>query len=255
MWNVEQYLKFSDGRSRPFFDLLAQVRLERAESIADLGCGTGNLTRTLCDRWPAAQVVGIDNSASMLEQAKSVAISGRLEFLEADIAEWRAECPLELIVSNAALQWVAHHDKLLSRLAEMLSPARTLAVQMPHRFESPSQAAIEEAVAQPRWAARLRGVGLHRESVMPLTWYVQRLLELGMQVDAWETTYVHVLTGENPVVEWFKGSALRPLLARLNPDEQQDFLADVGRRLRAAFPPTGGVTLFPFPRLFFVATR
>jgi trans-aconitate 2-methyltransferase len=255
MWDAGQYLKFAGERSRPFFDLVSQVRLDRAGCIADLGCGPGHLTRTLCDRWPEARITGVDNSAEMLKQAAAVVIPGRLEFLEADIAEWRSDRPLDLIVSNAALHWISDHGSLLARLVGMLSPTGTLAVQMPHRFESPSQAAIEETAADPRWSAALAGVGLHRESVMPVEWYARRLHELGMRVNAWETTYVHVLKGENPVVEWFKGSALRPLLARLNPDEQTEFLADLGVRLRVSYPAKDGVTLFTFPRLFFVAER
>src|SRR5262245_29564605 len=126
MWDAGQYLKFSDERSRPFFDLLGQVRLDRAEFIADLGCGTGHLTRTLLDRWPAARELGVDNSVSMLEQAKSVALPGRLELQEADIAGWRADRPIDLIVSNAALHWISDHSSLLARLIGMLSPEGVL---------------------------------------------------------------------------------------------------------------------------------
>ncbi len=254
MWDAQQYLKYSDERSRPFFDLLARVRRERADSIADLGCGPGNLTRTLAERWPTARLLGVDNSLEMLQQARPRAIPGRLDFVQADIASWSPEKAVDLIFSNAALQWVSGHEALLPRLAGMLAPDGTLAVQMPYHFQNPAHLVIEETKADPRWRPALEGVGLHQKSVLPLVWYVERLHDLGFTVDAWQTTYVHVLSGENPVLEWFKGSALRPLLSRLAPEARVEFLHELGARLRAAYPARGGITLLPFPRLFFVAT-
>jgi trans-aconitate 2-methyltransferase len=255
VWDATEYLKFSDARSRPFADLLAQVRRTEAGFIADLGCGTGNLTRTLLERWPAARVVGIDSSPEMLAKAMPLAIPGRLDFVQADIASWNPSEPVDLVVSNAVLHWVGDHSGLLSRLAAMLAAGGTLAVQMPSRFETPSQAAIEETAADPRWASSLKGAGLRRDSVMPLPWYVQRLHDLGFNVNAWETTYLHVLTGENPVLDWLKGTALRPLLQRLQPALVDGFLRLLGSRLKTAYPSHGSVTFFPFPRLFLVATR
>jgi trans-aconitate 2-methyltransferase len=254
MWDAEQYLKYSEERSRPFFDLLARVRREQADRIADLGCGPGNLTRTLSERWPAARVVGIDSSPEMLQQAERWSIPGRLEFVQADLASWSPEEPVDLIVSNAVLQWVSDHEIVLARLANLLAPGGTLAVQMPYHFQNPAHLAIEETKADPRWSATLQGVGLHPQSVLPLVWYVERLHELGFVVDAWQTTYLHVLTGENPVLEWFKGTALRPLLNQLTPQTEEAFLHELGGRLKAAYPARGRVTLLPFPRLFFVAT-
>jgi trans-aconitate 2-methyltransferase len=255
MWDAAEYLKFEQERARPFVDLLARVRRERAGTIVDLGCGTGHLTRTLAERWPDAVVIGVDNSPQMLEKARPLEQAGRLDFVLADVAAWSPSGPVDLIVSNAALHWVADHAGLLARLTGMLAPGGTLAVQMPNRFHTPAQAAIEATSADPRWAARLQGVGLHRESVQALLWYVRRLHELGFTVDAWETTYVHVLTGEAPVVKWLEGTGLRPLLAALGPDEAEEFRRALAVRLEAAYPPDTGVTLFPFPRLFFVATR
>ncbi len=255
MWDARQYLKYADERSRPFFDLLARVRLERADLIADLGCGPGNLTNALAERWPSARVIGVDNSPEMLEQAKPLAMRGRVDFVQADIRSWSPAKPVDLVVSNAALQWVENHDVLLARLVRMLAPAGVLAVQMPYHFENPAHLAIEQTKADPRWSALLSRVGLHQKSVSPLAWYVERLHDLGFVVDAWQTTYIHVLTGENPVLEWFKGTALRPLLKRLAPPDQDEFLLDLGRRLEAAYQARGGVTLLPFPRLFFVATK
>lgn len=254
MWDAAQYLKYSDERSRPFFDLLARVNKENAGLIVDLGCGPGNLTRTLVDRWPLARVVGVDNSVEMLEQAKPLAIPGRLEFVQADVTSWTPGNPIDLIVSNAAFQWVGDHEALLGRLVNMLAPGGMLAVQMPYHFQNPAHLAIEEVKTDPRWSALLKGVGLHQQSVMPIAWYVERLYDLGVAVDAWQTTYIHVLTGDNPVLEWFKGSALRPLIKKLDPQQEREFLDVLGERLRVAYPPRGNVTLLPFPRLFFVAT-
>jgi trans-aconitate 2-methyltransferase len=254
MWDPGQYLKYAEERSRPFFDLLARVGIEQAAFMADLGCGPGNLTQTLAERWPSARVLGVDSSPEMLRRAEALSIPGRLEFVQADISSWSPAEPLDLIVSNAALHWVSDHESLLARLRKMLAPKGTLAVQLPYHFESPAHLAIEEIKADPRWKAELQGVGLHQDSVRPLVWYVERLLALGFTVDAWQTTYVHVLTGTNPVLEWFKGTALRPLLDRLPAEAHDGFLAELGKRLRAAFPARGNVTLLPFTRLFFVAT-
>jgi trans-aconitate 2-methyltransferase len=254
MWDAGQYLKFSEERSRPFADLLSQVRKEEVRFIADLGCGTGSLTRTLAERWPSARVVGVDSSPEMLAQAMPLVVPGKLEFVQADLAHWSPGEPVDLLVSNAALQWVSDHDAVLSRLAGVLTPSGTLAVQMPNRFQTPTQTAIEETAADPRWASSLKGVGLHRESVLPISSYVHCLHDLGFRVNAWETTYIHVLSGEDPVLEWLKGTGLRPLLGRLGPEERNEFLRALGSRLKADYPPRGNITLFPMPRLFFVAS-
>ncbi|WP_088260005.1 methyltransferase domain-containing protein [Fimbriiglobus ruber] len=255
MWDAATYLKFSDERSRPFADLMSQVRTAEPEWIIDLGCGTGALAKTLSERWPGARVVGVDSSKEMLSQATPLAIPGRLEYEQADIATWSTQRPLDLVVSNAALQWVNDHDGVLTRLAKMLVPGGTLAVQMPDRSHTPSQVAVEDAVADPRWSSTLQNVGLHRKSVEPLAWYVHHLHDLGFKVNAWETTYYHILTGENPVLEWLKGTALRPLLACLRGEQTEEFLRVLGSRLKDAYPAREGITVFPMPRVFFVATR
>jgi trans-aconitate 2-methyltransferase len=258
MWNADEYLKFSSDRARPFADLLAQIStnsVNSVESIVDLGCGTGHLTRSMAERWPKARVIGVDRSAEMLAKAEPLAIPGRLEFVQEEIADWSAPRPVDLMVSNAALHWVDDHESLLTRLSQMLSPNGTLAVQMPNRFQGPMQAAIDALVADSRWATQLHGVGLHRESVRPILWYVRLLHGLGLAVNAWETTYVHVLTGENPVLEWIKGTGLRPILAALDAANSAQFLAELGLRVKSIYPPTGDVTFFSMPRLFFVARR
>jgi trans-aconitate 2-methyltransferase len=144
---------------------------------------------------------------------------------------------------------------LLDRLVAMLAPAGALAVQMPGNMRAASHRAIYGTAAEPRFAERLSGVGLHRDSVQPAAWYAERLVELGLSVDAWETTYIHVLSGENPVLEWLRGTALRPVLAALPADEADQFEQALAARLAEAYPPRGGVTLFPMSRVFFVATK
>jgi trans-aconitate 2-methyltransferase len=255
MWNADEYLRFSAERARPFADLMAQVTMEEVESVVDLGCGPGHLTRGLADRWPKAHVLGVDRSTEMLAKAMPLTIPGRLEFVQAEIADWSTDKPVDLIVSNAALHWVDDHETLLPRLVGMLSNRGTLAVQMPNRFHGPVQTAIDEVAADPRWKDRLKGVGLHRESVRPIVWYAGLLHGLGLTVNAWETTCVHVLRGENPVLEWIKGTGLRPILSNLDEPLAGQFLSDLGPRLKAIYPPTGDVTFFPMPRLFFVAER
>jgi trans-aconitate 2-methyltransferase len=255
MWDPTQYLKFTNERSRPFFDLLAQVQCEAPKSIVDLGCGPGTLTKTLVERWPMAKVVGMDYSREMLEQAKTLSVLGRLEFVEGDIGRWSPSAPVELIVSNAAFQWVGDHERLLARLFDMLTNDGTLAAQIPCRFDGPSYAAIAATVANPQWASRLQGLGLKPESVKSIDWYVHQLHGLGFDVNAWETTYIHVLRGENPILEWMRGTALRPYLSKLDAAEAAEFERDLGGRLRQAFPERNGLTLFQFPRLFFVATK
>jgi len=255
MWDVGRFLKFEAERTRPYWDLMARVAGNAPGRIVDLGCGPGNLTRLLAERWPEAHVTGVDSSAEMLQAAGQLAVPGRLEFASGDLAQWMPPHPVDLVVSNSAWQWVPDHEQLIEHTLKMLTPQGTLAVQMPCRFGTSSQTVIDEVAADPRWAQRLQGIGLHRKSVHPVTWYAEHLCRRGWNVDAWETTYWHALTGENPVLDWLRGTALRPLLALLNKAEQPAFLASLGEKLRAAYPPCGRVTFFPMPRLFFVAER
>jgi trans-aconitate 2-methyltransferase len=254
MWDPNQYARFARERARPFHDLLAQVTLAEVRNAADLGCGPGELTRTLAERWPSASVVGVDNSPEMLTRAQEHVLPGQLRFEQGDLASWRSPVPLELLVSNAALQWVGDHDRVLAGWVGMLAPGGVLAVQVPYRFHSLTQDTLDAAVKDRRWAERLRGVGLLRDCVRPLPYYVHCLQNLGLEVNAWKTTYHHLLTGENPVLEWFKGTALRPVLAALAPEEVPAFLKAAGDRLREVHPPRYGFTALPFTRLFLVGT-
>jgi trans-aconitate 2-methyltransferase len=255
MWDAERYARFAGEYSRPFFDLLARIAREDLGTVVDLGCGPGDLTRVLAERWPDATVLGLDSCADMLARARSGPALPRLTFVQADISTWRPVGPVDLLVSNAALQWVPGHERLLPRLAGMLAPGGVLAIQMPDHFAMPVSRAIAEAVNDMRWRSALEGVGLQPDTVQPLSWYVTALRGLGLAVDAWETTYLRVWAGDNPVLEWMKATALRPMLRRLGPDEAEAFLKAAGERFRAYYPKTGEVTLVPAKRMFFVATR
>jgi trans-aconitate 2-methyltransferase len=254
MWDVDQYERFRRERARPFEDLLARVHPARVERAVDLGCGTGELTATICERWPEVRVTGVDTSPEMLAKASERAIPGRLAFENADAAAWRPDGPVDLVLSNAALHWVPDHARLIPRLAGMLAPGGVLAVQMPNNFDAPSHRLVGEVQRDPRWSGRLAGI--ERDGIVQKAgWYAHALLECGLEVDAWETTYVHVLPGREAVLEWLKGTTLRPVLARLDEAARGDFLGELGARLARAYTERPYGTLLPFRRLFFVATR
>ena len=237
-WDPAQYGKYRGERARPFFDLLARVPDRPYARIADLGCGTGELTRALAERWPSARVVGVDTSPEMLAAARP--IPGRLDFLQGDLARGEPAGNFDLLVSNAALQWVPGHDVLVPALARRTS---VLAVQLPAHDDSPAHRALVD-LAGP--------LPIRTE---PLADYVRWLRREGFEVDAWETVYGHVLADVAAVVEWMKGTALRPILATLDVPGQAAFLADYARRLEGKFDDVQGGLLFPFRRRFFVAAR
>jgi len=247
----KQYAQFSDERSRPFWDLIARVPLKAFREVVDLGCGTGDLTRSIAERWPAARVLGLDSSARMLAGAGAFAEPGRLEFAVGDIADYAH--PADLIFSNAALHWLDSHSSLIPRLAGLVRSGGTLAVQMPSNFDQPSHVLMEETAHDGTWADKL--LAWQQLRVKPLGWYVDLLLDLGFSVDAWETVYYFLLQGENPILEWVNGTSLQPVLALLDEKEQGPFNDAYAKRLRKAYPASAAGTLFPFKRIFFVANR
>ena len=246
-----QYARFSDERSRPFFNLLERVPQRPFRSIVDLGCGGGELTVALAQRWPEARVVGLDNSPQMLAKSGAHAIPGRLSFAEQDVEGYDA--PADLIFSNATLQWLGNHEGLFPRLASLVNPGGVFAVQMPFSHVQRSHLLMEDTARDGPWAGRL--ADWQRFQVQPLAWYVELLMGLGFSVDAWETTYYFVLQGDDPVLEWVKGTSLQPILTRLDDDERADFMARYAAKLREAYPPTPQGTIYPFQRIFFVASR
>ncbi len=261
MWDPVQYLNFADQRSRPFFDLVARIRAEAPGYVVDLGCGPGQLTATLADRWPDAEVAGIDSSAEMIESAgrlltdrAAAGSAGQLAFRLGDVADWQPDRPADVIVSNAVLQWVPGHLELLPRWAGDLAPAGWLAFQLPGNFDQPSHAILRELASSERWRDELADVQLNRQAADPGR-YVDLLAGHGLEVDAWETTYLHVLAGPDPVTEWYKGTGLRPVLSRLTPADAAEFLAAYGARARTAYPAASYGTVLPFRRVFVVAHK
>ncbi len=225
----------------------------RCDGSSTSGCGAGELTRAIADRWPAARVTGLDSSPEMLARAYDQALPNRLDFVEGDIEAYAD--PVDLIFANAALQWVDDHPALFPRLVALVNPGGVLAVQMPFSHVLPSHELLEETVRGGPWAAKL--AHWHRFAVQPLAWYVELLLGfgLGFEVDAWETTYYFVLPGEDPVLEWVKGTSLQPILTLLDEGERDAFTSIYGAKLRAAYPRTQAGTVYPFRRVFFVASR
>jgi trans-aconitate 2-methyltransferase len=252
-WDPGQYLRFGDERGRPFADLLARVDVAAPGYVVDLGCGPGNLTALLAERWPRARVLGVDNSPEMIAAARAGA-AGRLSFTLADIRDWQPDQPADVFVCNAVLQWVPDHLHLLTRWAGLLAPGGCLAVQLPGNFDQPSHAILADLARSDRWRSLLADVSLNRQAEDPAA-YLDLLARAGCQVDAWETTYLHVLRGDDPVLEWYKGTGLRPVLGALTPQRTAEFLAEYAARARDAYPPQPYGTVLPFRRVFVVATR
>jgi trans-aconitate 2-methyltransferase len=254
MWDPGQYDRFSDERSRPFFDLVGSINAGDPRRVTDLGCGTGTLTAALLRRWPEAVIEGIDSSPDMIALSAAQAVPGRLTFRCDDLRRWRPPQPVDVIVSNAALQWVPGHLDLLPALVASLAPGGWLAFQVPGNFDSPSHSELARLQRSERWRDRLGGL-VERLGSRPPAEYLERLLGLGCSVQAWETTYLHVLEGPDPVLAWTKGTALRPTLAALGAPEREEFLGEYAAALRAAYPPQASGTVYPFRRVFVVAQK
>src|ERR1700724_532013 len=250
MWDATQYLRFGGERTRPFIDLLARVGAELPEYVVDRGCGPGNLTVLLTERWPSAAVCGVDSSPQMVEAARELVAAAAprstgssltshapgLKVMLDDVRHWEPQSLPDVIISNAVLQWVPGHRELVVRWADWLADDGWLSFQVPGNFDQPSHAILRELAASARWRPLLRDVELNRQSADPAG-YAELLATAGCEVDAWETTNVHIQTGDDPVLEWYQGTGLRPVLAALDTDRAGDFLAEYGTRLREAYPP------------------
>jgi trans-aconitate 2-methyltransferase len=256
-WDPALYLKFGDERLRPGFELLARVGELPPGPLYELGCGTGVHARAIAQRWPNRRLMAIDRSAEML--ANAAAEPSPIEWVEGDIATWSAPAPGALIFSNATLQWLGEHEKLFPRLLRQLVPGGVLAVQMPRNFDQESHRLMRETATEGPWAKRLAPVlgsvtFLRAEPVMPPEAYYDLLAPLTPHLDLWETEYLQALAGEDAVLEWVRGTALRPVLDALQADHRAAFTAAYGAKLRQAYPRRGdGKTLFPFRRLFLIA--
>ncbi|OJF12862.1 trans-aconitate 2-methyltransferase [Couchioplanes caeruleus] len=253
MWDPAAYHRFGNERSRPFADLMARVGAEHPRAVADLGCGTGELTETLAERWPRARVAGLDSSAEMI--ATAGARGGRAEFRLGDLAQWRPDPDTDVVVTNAALQWVPGHGEMLSRWIRTLPPGAWLALQVPGNFDAHSHRLLRE-VARSRPYAAVLGDLVREAPVDDAAGYANRLLAEGARVDAWETTYVHLLSAagdDHPVLRWMEGTALRPVKAALDGTAWRAFRATLGAKLAAVYPTRSGMVAFPFRRIFVVA--
>ena len=244
-WDPHRYLTYADERGRPFVELLARVGATAPRTVVDLGCGPGNLTALLADRWPGADVVGIDSSAEMV----AAATDERVRFEVGDLRSWTG--PADVVVSNATLQWVPGHLDLLPRLVSSVTPGGWLAFQVPGNFDEPSHTIRAELAAEEPYAAHTDGVAVPA-SHDPAD-YLDALAGLGCRVDAWETTYLHVLTGPDPVFTWVSGTGARPTLQALPDDLRPAFEAEFKRRLAAAYPEQAYGVVLPFRRVFVVA--
>ncbi|TNB72613.1 trans-aconitate 2-methyltransferase [Arthrobacter sp. BB-1] len=255
-WDPAKYVQFGDYRDRPFFDLTGRIHADRPVQVVDLGCGPGNLTATLADRWPDAEVVGLDSSEEMLARAAGRAEGNpALRFELADISEWKPSGETDVVVSNAALQWVPGHQDLMRTWLDALRPGAWFALQVPGNFNAPSHALLRELAGSQRWEPKLGGVLRGGESVGEPAEYLRLMLDAGFSADAWETTYLQVLPGEDAVLEWVRGTAMRPVLAALSPGEGAEFEAEYAALLRDAYPQSGHGTVYPFRRIFAVGCR
>lgn len=258
-WDPDQYSRFSDHRLRPAIELLNRVPLKSPKVIYDLGCGPGNIAEIIAARWPEAKVCGVDNSPEMLEQAKKR--TTQIQWLQADATTWVPKDTPDLVYSNAALHWVDDHRTLLPRLVDILAPGGCLAVQMPLSWGEPSHRLMRETLAD----GGVEGAALGTEDLrraVARNWvesaetYYDLLVENTQSLDIWETEYLQILEGDNPVLEWVKGTGLRPIFNGLEKAERQIFLDEYSLRLRKAYPTRkDGRTLYPFRRLFIVAVR
>jgi len=253
-WSAAQYVKFEDERTRPVRDLLAAVPTANAARAVDLGCGPGNSTAVLLERYPGAFVCGVDSSVDMLDEARRRLPA--VAFEQADIVSWHPQATWDVILANAVLQWLPDHASLLPRLADLLTGDGSLAIQMPDNLREPSHVLMRAIGRSGPWAAKLASATEARPDLGTASWYYGLLRPACSRVDVWRTVYHHPLAGAAAIVEWFKGSALRPFLAPLADDEQEAFLLRYRVALAEAYPvQTDGTALLAFPRLFIVATR
>jgi trans-aconitate 2-methyltransferase len=263
-WDPDVYNRYADERGRPFLELLSRVRVDAAADVVDLGCGPGSLTALLGSRWPEADVTGVDSSAEMIAAAGSPGSerpgserpgSERLRFVVGDLALWEPAGEVDVVVANAALHWVPGHVDLLARFASWLRPGGALAFQVPDNFTEPSHTLLHDLRVSPRWRERLgdgadRSAGVERPDR-----YLRALVDAGLDPDVWQTEYLHVLPGDDAVLDWVRGTALRPVLSVLDSAEQEEFVGSYAEALRAAYPRDAFGTVFSFRRTFAVAHR
>ena len=256
-WQPDQYLRFDDERTRPCRDLAAQVRLDKVESVIDLGCGPGNSTAVLTERWPGAGITGLDSSLEMLERARQS--NPQHNWLHGDIAQWAQTNggAYDVVFSNAALHWVKNHSRVFPQLLERVKAGGALAVQMPANKSETAQSAMRDVASSAQWRAKFSRAQIEEWHVHEVGFYYDLLINAVSHVNIWYTTYTHVLPGVESITQWYKGSSLKPFLDVLtNAEEQNRFLQDFTDTIRSAYPvQSDGRVLFAFRRLFLVAGR
>lgn len=253
-WSAKEYLRFEDQRMRPARDLLSAVPDHRVGVAIDLGCGPGNSTGLLVERFAGADVSGLDSSPAMLQRAAEAL--PEVSFAQGDISRWWPDRRYDLIFANAVLQWLPGHATLLPRLAGFLSDGGSLAIQMPDNLDEPCHIAMQETAREGGWSSIQDAAAAERTEILSAREYYRVLTPGCRRVDVWRTVYHHPLEGAGEIVEWFKSSGLRPYLKLLAGSDRADFLAAYLRRIREAYPTVhGGKVLLSFPRLFIVATR
>jgi trans-aconitate 2-methyltransferase len=253
-WSAEQYLKFEDARTRPSRDLLAQIPLAEARRVVDIGCGPGNSTELLVRRWPQAEVIGVDTSADMLRQARE-RLPGRT-FIEANVAHWVPPENTDVLFANAIFQWVPGHLRQLQRLLGVLTPGGVLAVQMPDNLDEPAHVLMREVALLEPWRTTLAETARLRDVLPKPGVYYDALGALCSRLEIWQTIYNHVLDDTAAIVEWVKGTGLRPFVDPLDPPERKAYLAEYTARIASSYlPQADGKVLLRFPRIFIVAVR
>jgi trans-aconitate 2-methyltransferase len=252
-WDPAQYGRYSHERSRPFFDLVGQVTAIEPARVVDLGCGPGELTASLAQRWPRAAVAGIDSSPEMISQAAQHG-GAPVDFTLGHAEDFSAS-GVDVLISNALLQWVPTHCELLNQWAAELNPDGWLAFQVPANFSAPSHQLMRDVAGSPRWRDQLAGVLRLHDAVGTPAEYLDLLVTAGLSVNAWQTNYLHILTGPDPVLEWVKGTGLRPILQVLSAVEADEFSAEYKAKLKAAYPEYPYGTVLSYRRTFVVAHK
>lgn len=257
-WSPESYLSFSDYRTRPAIDLLSRIKIENPSSIIDVGCGAGNVTAILRQRWKYAEISAIDNSPSMLAHAGAKFSTQQINWKLEDINEWSLKKKykkFDVVFSNAALHWIGGHKDLFPRLINRVNSGGVLAVQMPNNFSAPSHTILLQTISDGPWAELLQDV----VKVRPVAWpaaYKGWLHPYAKNVEVWEKQYIQHFEGEDPVLKWISGTWLAPVLARLSGVMRESFIAVYGRRLREAYPADGnGRTVYTMRRSFIIAPK
>ncbi len=251
MWNPDAYLAFADQRGRPFFDLVSRINAEQPRRVADLGCGAGNLTMTLKQRWPSARIEALDSSPEMVAAAREHGLDAAV----GDVSQWVPQPDTDVVVTNAVLQWISGHAQLLTRWAHELGAGAWIAMQVPGNFDAPSHEAVREVARRPDFSAALQGTMFRDARIVETPQgYAEILSDAGCSVDAWETTYIHELTGEAPVLDWITGTALTEVKSALSEAQWHEYRRQIAPLLAQAYPMRAdGRTFFPFRRVFVVA--